>query len=335
MQFSFDLSLDLFDNLINLSEINSSLKSLSINKKIIEEFLISDFFYFSKIVDLDIDNKGLREYALGFHKIENTITNKITSSYRNTLEMIPSFYTDKENILTLNNISRINKILTEKSFESWESGKLRTKDFPYISKYDFLIEDTLYNGDIYSNLKDIFIYYKEDKTPKNLKNLVIVYNFLKLKPFCALNDITSLIILKLLFFDIDYFSYIPILKIFYENKENLDPYKIDINEWLANISSLLNVYLKDMYSYINKYTSLEKRKFLSDKIISSLNFRQKEIFFFLLEHKSISRQEYMKIYKVSSMTAFRDLSDMKKKNMVSPIGTGRGLRYTILEKYLI
>ena len=66
-----------------------------------------------------------------------------------------------------------------------------------------------------------------------------------------------------------------------------------------------------------------------------LNQRQKNIFFFLLENKNISRLEYSRIYKVSAMTAYRDLNDMKKKNILASFGNGRGLRYTILEKFLV
>jgi len=35
------------------------------------------------------------------------------------------------------------------------------------------------------------------------------------------------------------------------------------------------------------------------------------------------------------MTAYRDLNDMKNKNILASFGNGRGLRYTILEKFLV
>jgi Fic family protein len=335
MQLNCDISLNLFNNLINLVEINSKLKLLDISHKVSEEINIEDFIYFSKLLNLEIDTIDIKTYALGLHKIEDNFYNHITSGYRNSNEMIPSFDIYKNDIFSLNVISRINKVLTEKTVEVWESGKLRNADFPYNGEYDFLKEKQIVDDDkIHDSLYELFNFYKDDKYPKILKVFILTYNLFLLKPFCALNDLSVVVIMKLLLFDIDFFPNIPYLKIFYENKKDLD-ISVDINTWINNLSEILNKAFRDEYQYILKYISLEKRKFLSNKLISGLNQRQQNIFFFLLENKNISRLEYSRIYKISPMTAYRDLNDMKNKNILASFGNGRGLRYTILEKFLI
>jgi hypothetical protein len=335
MQLDFNVSLDLFNNLINLTEINFKLKLLDVSYKIIEDINIEDFVYFSKLLNLDIDTIDIRTYALGLHKIEDNFYNHITAGYRNSNEMIHSFDIYKNDIFSLNIISRINRVISEKTVEVWESGKLRNDDFPYNGDHDFFYISKMISSDkINDSLYKLVTFYKNEEYPKILKVFIITYNLFLLKPFCALNDLSIIVIMKLLFFDIDFFSYIPYLKIIYENKEDLD-ISLDLNIWINNFSKIIVDSLRDEYDYILKYTSLEKRRYLSDKLISKLNQRQKNIFFFLLENKNISRLEYSRIYKVSAMTAYRDLNDMKKKNILASFGNGRGLRYTILEKFLV
>lgn len=335
MQLNFNISLDLFNNLINLTEINSKLKLLDVSYKIIEDINIEDFIFFSKLLNLDIETIDIKTYALGLHKIEDNFYNNITSGYRNSNEMIHSFDIYKNDIFSMNVISRINRVISEKTVEVWESGKLRNDDFPYDGEYDFLKMDNIISSDkINDSLYELITFYKNEDYPKILKVFILTYNLFLLKPFCALNDLSTVVIMKLLLFDIDFFSYIPYLKIIYENKKDLD-LSLDLDSWINNFSKILVNSLREEYDYIIKYTSLEKRKYLSDKLISTLNHRQRNIFFFLLENKNISRLEYSRIYKISPMTAYRDLNDMKNKNILASFGNGRGLRYTILEKYLI
>lgn len=334
MQFEFSLSIDLFDNFINIIDLNSSLKSIDIPQKILDEFLIDEFKILGKILNINYDAKDIRAYALGFSKISSSFDSSIASGYRNSNEMIQSLYVDKGNIFTLNIISRVNKVLTENGFEIWESGKLRNEKFPYNGELDFFkLESLILDKDIYDNIYKIANYYKNDKYPNIIKVFVISYNLFRLKPFCVLNDITIVIIMKILLFDIDFFNYVQILNIFYENIDKLNP-DIDLSEWLLNMSKFLLSDMKSQNEYIRKYISLDHRKFLSNNIIAKLNDRQKNIFFYLREHKNISRQEYMRLFKISSMTAFRDLNEMKSLGVITSFGSGRGTRYTILEKFL-
>ena len=335
MQLDFNVSLDLFNNLINLTEINSKLKLLDVSHKIIEDINIEDFIYFSKLLNLDISTIDIKTYALGLHKIEDNFYNHITAGYRNSNEMIHSFDIYKNDIFSLNVISRINRVISEKTVEVWESGKLRNDDFPYNGEHDFFYTSNMIPSDkINDSLYELSTLYKNEDYPKILKVFILTYNLFLLKPFCALNDLSIVVIMKLLLFDIDFFSYIPYLKIIYENKDSLD-ISLDLNTWINNFSRIMVDNLREEYDYIMKYTSLEKRRYLSDKLISTLNQRQRNIFFFLLENKNISRLEYSRIYKISSMTAYRDLNDMKNKNILASFGNGRGLRYTILEKFLV
>ena len=61
-----------------------------------------------------------------------------------------------------------------------------------------------------------------------------------------------------------------------------------------------------------------------------LNERQKIALNYLSKHKKIKREEYAKMFKCSTKTAFNDLNDLVKKGVLNRMGkTGRYTYYTL------
>jgi len=61
-----------------------------------------------------------------------------------------------------------------------------------------------------------------------------------------------------------------------------------------------------------------------------LNERQKIVLNYLSKHKKIKREEYAKMFKCSTKTAFNDLNDLVKKGVLNRMGkTGRYTYYTL------
>ncbi len=64
--------------------------------------------------------------------------------------------------------------------------------------------------------------------------------------------------------------------------------------------------------------------------ILEINERQKKAIEYIKEHKRITNREYQSLCEIDRVTAFRDLSDLVKKNIVRKIGkTGRWTYYEL------
>ncbi len=336
MDLDLRLNFDVIKYSFEIFQYNTKLQILNVPRKIKNDISIEDFQYFSKFLNLKISFSDLRIFSLGLNKIDENFDERILASYRSANELILSPIIDKEDLLSITTLMRINKILTEKVFELWESGKIRVREFPYQSKYDLwegknMLEDSL----IFDCINELSKFYFDDSIPRFLKIPLVGFNLLKLKPFSVLNDISIIVILKMLFLKEGIVGYLPLMDLFYKNKNELDPFDNDIDKWSLVFISQISFYMENLYSYISNFVNLNNRKVVSDIDLKILTLREKDAFFYLLEHKIITRREYSKIFNVSQMTAFRDLDHMRRSNIISQFGIGRGTKYTIQERFLL
>ncbi len=336
MDLDLNLNLSLFKYSVDIITLSSLLNSLEIPKKILDDLVIKDFDQFANLLNLDVSNTSIRDFALGYHRIDTGFANTMLGSYRSINELIRSLYQDKGNVFAVATILRINKVLTDKTFEIWESGKFRTPEFPYQGEYDFINgEDSLSYDTISKDINMLADFYQDSRYPNILKIPIIGYNLFKLKPFSVLNDFTILFIMKSLMIEIDIFNEISLVKIFSENLESMQTSNQTLDMWVENFFKYMHAELSEIHDFVYKYISLEKRRLNSDKIVSILSDRQKKAFLFFVDHRTLTRQEYARIFKISPMTAFRDLNIMKELGILTVFGQGRGTKYTILEKYLL
>jgi ATP-dependent DNA helicase RecG len=70
---------------------------------------------------------------------------------------------------------------------------------------------------------------------------------------------------------------------------------------------------------------------IEEKILEGLNERQKRAVYYAREKKTIKREEYIKINKVSHTTASMELMDLVKNGILRKIGEGRYLRYELTQ----
>ncbi len=335
MNLDLDLNLSLFKYSVDIITLSSLLNSLEIPKKITDDLTIKDFDQFANLLNLDVSNTNIRDFALGYHRIDTGFANTMLSSYRSINELVRSLYQDKGNVFTVSTILRMNKVLTDKTFEVWESGKFRTIEFPYQGEYDFIRGEDLSYDTISTDINMLVDFYQDSQYPNILKIPIIGYNLLKLKPFSVLNDFTILFIMKSLMIEIEIFNDLSLVKIFSENLENMQISNQSLDTWVGNFFKYIYIELLEIYDFINKYISLEKRRLNSDKVVSILSDRQKKAFLFFVDHRTLTRQEYSRMFKISPMTAFRDLDMMKELGILTVFGKGRGTKYTIMEKYLL
>ncbi len=332
MNFQFDVNLKILKYSCNIIKNSQLISSYPISKKILQEISTDDFFSFSRSLGIEIPRSEVKNYVLGINKIENTFECNALSSYRSVWEILNSSVFDKSFSISL--ILKINAVLSEKIFEVWESGKIRNDSFPVKSDYDFFeVKDEIPSNMVLDSLNKISDFAENKDIPTLISSIVIAFNLLYLKPFSVFNDFTTIVILKSLLMDVGIFKDIPIFEIFYNNFDNFN--NSNLNEWIEGFLYGLDKVLEDIYNTISRGKISANMKINTDSTLATLTPRQKEAFLYLLEHKVISREGYTKLFHVSPMTAFRDLRSMKEAGIITPFGRGKGLKYTIYEKYTL
>jgi ATP-dependent DNA helicase RecG len=63
-----------------------------------------------------------------------------------------------------------------------------------------------------------------------------------------------------------------------------------------------------------------------------LNERQMKALIHIAQHGPISRKQYCELIGVSRMTAYRDLADLVKRDLLQVGGSGRYVHYVLAEK---
>jgi ATP-dependent DNA helicase RecG len=103
----------------------------------------------------------------------------------------------------------------------------------------------------------------------------------------------------------------------------------DITELLENTTGCLNeiilTYKKDLIEF--DYYDVKHN---SQKL--DLNERQVKLLTLLQQKVFIKRREYIKLFKVSPMTAYRDLNYLTEKSLVVVGGKGKSTTYTLATK---
>lgn len=63
--------------------------------------------------------------------------------------------------------------------------------------------------------------------------------------------------------------------------------------------------------------------------LEGLNERQEKVIEYIKEKGAISRREYVTLVNISLRQANRDLKDLLEKKLITQIGKGRSVRYTM------
>lgn len=63
--------------------------------------------------------------------------------------------------------------------------------------------------------------------------------------------------------------------------------------------------------------------------LEGLNERQKKVIEYIKEKGAISRREYVTLVNISLRQANKDLKDLLEKKLITQIGKGRSVRYTM------
>ena len=102
---------------------------------------------------------------------------------------------------------------------------------------------------------------------------------------------------------------------------------MDMTKWLEYFTNALKSQMID----VRKRGEIVIKKDVIRNRIKSLNLKDRQIkaLEYLVENDSISRAEYVEMFKVSLRTANYDISELEKLNLIERKGVGRAIRYIL------
>jgi Fic family protein len=291
-------------------------------------------------------------YPIGYDQAERVQKGKVLpsakkrlqifSNYRGILEFTKSYNKTQSIPPSAELMQHINKLLTSRILEEWETGKIRS-----FSELPNEIYDTWYsNRDYYPELNtsqhfdDLsrWIFKKDDNIHKLIKLAIFTYEMIDKAPMLGANQLTTISLLSVYSKELDYnyessFSFMKainfiqddLISAFKLSKGNRD-LTIFIEAFLYALSlEMLN--LENIYS-----TTFEQKVKQQGKLASKFNSRQLKILDYLENIDKITRNEYMKMMGISFMTAYRDLNNLVEEKYLESKGTGRGTFYRLVKK---
>ncbi len=329
------------DILINISKIEYYLATINtcsdINhifvKKINVENLVENLLCFNELLNLGLSYSEVEKITIG-HDIEKE-KSRILINTRQIFEYIQNNISLSPQTFNFHFVQHVIKLLHANILEIWDTGKIRsTHDIPYEStKINNIYTD---QNDLTKLLADAILFISQNQTKHPIIKACIFFAFInKYLPFTGLNYEASLLFFKVI---LDIYGYstiykIPILKCFLARKDDIFKSINSLHTENTDITLLISLISGNLKNLLEEY----KNKIVRDHIHNfsnqfepqNLNNRQKEIIRILQTKKQyIKRNEYMRIFKVSAMTAYRDLNQLVQEKILKTQGKGKGTIYS-------
>jgi Fic family protein len=298
-----------------------------------------DLFHLGHLFGINITLKVARKIVTGKTLSLEDYRGYYLTNFRNAMEYIlatqTSYFPVQGNLLL-----HLNKILIKNIAEEWDtkyrtSGEdISTKDDNWIELRDMEIASVEVQSQALKALD--WFYSNSNKIHPLILIPGIIYRLIRIAPFVISNKITILAICRYLFFKsgIIMNGFLPVVKNFdiYEEeyieswkqavREN-DDITLWIEKFIRNYASEMTLVKGNIEKIIEEHEEKNKQPFLN------LNRRQLKILRYLQNIPQIKREEYVEIMDVSTMTAFRDLTELVKKGLLKVDGQGRGTKYVL------
>lgn len=288
-----------------------------------------------------------KEANISINKSQQIITN-----YRNVVEYIDNLRFNHTKILNLENIKHLNKLLSVGYVDIWEQGNWRagvvTEPKYELDRWGKKLQANLINNsqileDVGTYLNDILLEYKIELNP--IIKAGLVYGLLlALYPFPALNQLTAISSLEMIFNLSRYRNKLYSLPVIIEEHEDRfieacsdlrSQFKqsskaIDLGPFIELFSELVLMAIKDVKKQVQE--ELKCKQADQDKRLKGLNERQKEIIEYLKFHQQIRTKDYKDLFGMCHMSAYRDFQVLLKKNLIEKKGDKRTTYYILKEE---
>lgn len=298
-----------------------------------------DIFHLGNLFGVNTTLKIARKVASGKTLSLGDYRGTYLTNYRNAIEYIlstqSSYFPVQGNIMI-----HLNKILIKNIAEEWDA-KYRTSGEEIDARDDNWVivrNQNIPSVEVQSLSLEAMEWYLSQQTRINplISIPIVLYRLVRISPFVTANKLTILAVAKLLFFKSNYLvnGYLPVVKSFdvYE-EEYIEAWKQaadegdDMTLWIERFIRNMANEMTELRGRIDKVVEDHKEK--NKQPFLNLNRRQLKILRYLQNIPQVKREEYVEMMDVSTMTAYRDLTELTKKGLVKVEGEGRGTRYML------
>ncbi len=306
--------------------------------KKVTESLFEDLFAISSLFKLNLTHGDIKKIAIG--RETSSKEEKLLSNIRQIFDFIQNNYRKDNIVFNFHLVQHIVKLLQSEILEVWDIGKIRTGG-ETVDKTFELENQSYTNSDISGLLADAVLWIENDNdTHPFIKACVFMMLINVNSPFVGLNFISSLIFFRVILEKYNYGNgfCIPLFKIL--NHKNFNMFEM-LNASLSKTSTIgLSEVIQSMAGAMDEIINHYKSEFVQFDYVDikssttklDLNDRQLKLLKLLQQKVFIKRREYIKLFKVSPMTAYRDLNFLQEKNLLVLTGNGKSTTYTLSTK---
>lgn len=318
----------------NLAILNQSEISSKSQNRLNNEAIFDDLFAISSHLNLNLNLGDIKRISLGKDIEEKNA--RLLSNIRQVFDFVKNNYRNKDFNFNFHIVQHVVKLLQTNLLEVWDIGKIRTKD--ETTDKSFELESLIYSDTDLNNLIADAILWVETETNVHpiIKSVVFMMLINSNSPFVGLNYISSIILFRLVLEKYGYSSAfnLPLFKIFSIDQNNNLKKSIEnalvkqegITEVIEVSTSLLRNLIEQYKTDLVNFDYYDIRS-NSDKV--DLNERQIKLLKLLQQKVFIRRFEFVRLFKVSPMTAYRDLNYLVEKKLLSTSGSGKATTYSL------
>lgn len=339
----FLLTHKLLNSLVELERLSTQIGTQNLKEQSVSTLQIqaksTNILHLASILNKEISLKDAEKIVTGRHSEFEHHHEVLLSNFRNSIDFTRSSLKDAQLDFDLTTLMHINKLLLTNWKEVWDV-RLRSHGERPSEEWDDWSHLGL--GDIDSNelqdtLRFILDWYKS-QTGKIHPLITIgslLFYIIHLAPFIFVNKLTVVASTEFLLQKHGYNkkNLVPVMKIFVNNNESFKEVLArtiesgDLTEWLELFTQSLVTSHHEVLNNIEEFIANDKKA--SQKPFLDLNRRQLKILKYLQTIPTVRREDYVQMMNVSSMTAFRDLSDLTNKKLLKVDGKGRATRYML------
>lgn len=319
----------------NIAVLRQNELSSRFRSRVLSEILFDDLFSISSLLNLNFTLGDIKKISIG--KDIETKEARLLSNIRQIFDFIQNNFKKDQIIFNFHFVQHIVKLIQSNILEIWDVGKIRTANESPDRSFE-LSKQNYELSDITTLLAESILWVENDREIHPIVKACIFMMFINsTSPFAGLNFISSLVFMRLILEKYNYgnnFS-IPIFKLF--TNKNIK-YMDIMNEILEHkrengITDIIEALSQGLDELISEYkNTLIKFDYYDIKSSSQsldLNERQLKVLKLLQQKVYIKRREYIKLFKVSPMTAYRDLNYLTQKNLVIVGGQGKSTTYSL------
>jgi hypothetical protein len=301
-----------------------------------------NMFHLAHMIGVDLTIKDAEKAIEGKKISTNDARGIVLNNFRSAMEFVRSDVTETHLELDINLLLHLNKIMLTEWKEVWEA-KLRIDSNDVDTSIDNWIqlrnkEITMF--ELEGKVGEVIFWFKtnQGRIHPLIRLAVLIYELIRIAPFSHLNQITIITLVDLLLFKNGYLAqtFLPIVReLDMHNQENVSLWeKIaaenDYTNWIERFIQNLNASIKEdrekILGLVSSSKGNNKQPFLD------LNRRQLKILRYLQTIPTVKREDYVQMMDVSTMTAFRDLTDLVEKKLLKVDGRGRGTKYLLVNR---